>query len=427
MNLHFSKLKNKFYSNQLVNDSVWAIVGSLVLRGSGLVVGIFVANMLGAYDYGSYGALKNFVLSSSILSTLGLGYIATKFIAENKNDPSALNRIISICNQVSFTGALLIALLILFASDYVAERMFKDIELSNAVKLCAVWLFLNALTTVQQSYLYGFGRFLQLARINSVIGILTFVITVAFTKIYGLLGSLIALVVIQFINFVCNYWEIRKIKSEIKTLPPTGLRNISLLELSKQFLPVTVNELVFAFFAWLSTYLLLHLSSYAELGIYSAAMQWFMVIIYIPGVLRNVVLSALSSDSVNRDLVVRRMLFVNIISSTAISLIVILCTSFFIKAYGEEFNTMKPVLIILSLTAIINSVANVYVQALLSSSYIWIVAIFRLVYDGLTSLLFVGLYSLHFWKGAFTMSLSLMIATFFYTVLCYIFYRKYSR
>ena len=68
--------------SRFLNDSFWALSGNVAGKGLALVAGIVVARLLGRDLFGEYGLIKSTLIGISILSTFGLGYTATKFVAE---------------------------------------------------------------------------------------------------------------------------------------------------------------------------------------------------------------------------------------------------------------------------------------------------------------------------------------------------------
>ena len=78
--------KKKIFGNRLFQGSFWALIGSFSARGLGLLAAIIVARILGKDIYGEFGMIKNTLLSVAIFSAFGLGYTATKFVAEYKEN-----------------------------------------------------------------------------------------------------------------------------------------------------------------------------------------------------------------------------------------------------------------------------------------------------------------------------------------------------
>lgn len=80
-------IKSRFthlLKSQFLNDSFWALLGSVLAKGMTLVGAIVVARFLGKEIFGEYGTIRSTLMNIAIFSTFGLGYTATKFIAEHK-------------------------------------------------------------------------------------------------------------------------------------------------------------------------------------------------------------------------------------------------------------------------------------------------------------------------------------------------------
>ena len=72
--------------NTFFKDSFWAVVGNGSGYGLLLLAGIIIARLLGKDLYGEYGFIKTTMFQFAAFATLGLGYTATKFIAQYKTD-----------------------------------------------------------------------------------------------------------------------------------------------------------------------------------------------------------------------------------------------------------------------------------------------------------------------------------------------------
>lgn len=423
----YSKIKDVIINNIILQHSIWAVLGSSVLRGAGIIASIYVAKITGADAFGAYGMLKNFVLSLAVFSTFGLGYTATKFVAENRMSPNRLRIIIKNSNKVTFILSLIITCALFFSSKEVAQYLFKNLQLDTPVKIIAVWLFFNALTTLQQGILAGFGFYKIIAKINTYIGVFSFIITIIFTKVWLLEGALTALLISQIFNFLLNFkvinQELRSASNNEDSILEIG--DYSIYNLIKISFPITLNELSYSFFGWLSSYLIIIYYNYSQLGIYNAAMQWYMIIIFIPGVLRNVVLSSLSSNRGKEINIVKQMLWINFITSISIAFVIFIFSSMITKIYGTSFEGVETVINILSLCAVITSLCNVYIQTLISKSHFWTVFISRLGYDSLTVALFVAVIMYYpNENGALIMSLVLLGSTILYYLISILLYKK---
>ena len=200
------KIKNSLKKNKLTNDSFWALFGNIIVKGLTLLAGIFIARFLGNDIYGEYGIVKSTLLSLAIFSTLGLGYTSNKYVAEFKiSKPHYIPLVIKYSLNITFIVSSILSLILFLSADYVSSSILEAPHLSLPLKIVSSWLVFNALTTTQIGLLSGFGAFKGMARINSVIGSVTFFLSVLFTYLWGLNGALIALLITQVLNCLLNY------------------------------------------------------------------------------------------------------------------------------------------------------------------------------------------------------------------------------
>ena len=171
----FNALYIRLRSNQFAQDSFWALLGNVVAKGMSLLGAILVARFLGKEVFGEFGTIKSTLMNLAIFSTFGLGYTATKYIAENKEGrPEILRALARRAMQITAVVSGLMALLLLMFSGYVAETVLKASHLITPLRMVALWLVFNALTTTQVGILSGFGAFKAMARINAWVGVLAF-------------------------------------------------------------------------------------------------------------------------------------------------------------------------------------------------------------------------------------------------------------
>ena len=99
--------------SSLFQDSFWALLGSALGKGLALMAGIAIARFMGKDVYGEYGMIKNTLVMIAIFSTFGLGYTATKFIADcTTNDKSRVYSIHYIATIITLIASGIIALLV---------------------------------------------------------------------------------------------------------------------------------------------------------------------------------------------------------------------------------------------------------------------------------------------------------------------------
>lgn len=380
--ISFSSIANLVRQNSLIKDSIWSLIGSVLVKGLGLLAGIAVARFLGSDIYGEYGMIRSTLMNIAIFSTFGLGYTATKFVAEQKiNEGENIQLIVSLVTLVTLIVSFLLSVLLFIFSQEVAIYL-NAAHLSIALKIFALTIVFNALTTVQIGILSGFNEFKAIAKNNTIVGVFTFITSVVFTYYWNLEGALFALLFVNILNCVLNNIVVKK---RLKKYPISKYSNTKPLKhiLSFSF-PVALQEGLYSLTSWLLLLLLVKFSNYSELGLYSAAMQWSAIILFIPGVLRNVTLSHLSGTINNREkhhYVFRTMLLVSFLATLIPSLIVFLFSNQIYKFYGESFRGLGEILTISVFTTIFSSITNVYAQEFMSKNLNWIVFFIKLIRD----------------------------------------------
>lgn len=382
----FNRLNSNKYqilNNSLIKDSFWAVFGNLFGKGISLFAGMYIARILGKEIFGEYSLIKSTVISFSMLSTFGLGYTSTKFIAERiTNSPDSVVAIVKKVLKITliFSGSL--SILVLLLSDNIANYIFETPHLTVPLKFVSIWILFNALTTSQIGILAGLSKFQSLAKINVITGITLFILSIVFTLQYALVGAILALLISQVLNFFANYYVIN---STIKRFSKNEVFNlVSGYELIRFSLPVTLQELMYGFAMWFSSILVVKYSDYSQLGMYNAATQIGYMILYVPGILRNVILNHFSkhySEPNYQIKLLKHISYFNFFITSIPVAIVCLFSSDITRFYGVSFSGLESLIIISAVTTIFSSVGNVFSQYYLAIGKNWIIFILRLYRD----------------------------------------------
>ncbi len=425
--MNITTLKYRIRNNQLIKDSFWSLLGNVMAKGLALVTGILVARFLGKDIYGEYGIIKNTIMAISVFSTFGLGYTATKYVAEYKNkNPQLIPVFLKYTTKITLMFSGVMALMVMMFANYIANEVLEAPQLNMALRLLAILIVFNAISITQIGVLAGFCEFKKLARINTIIGITTFIVSVSLTYFYKFNGALLSLLIVQILNCILNYLVVRK--NVDKRLAKKSQKPI-LNEILKFSTPVALQEALYATTQWLCTLLLIKYASFGELGLYMAAMHWNSVILFIPGILRNVVLSHLSNlveDRVKFLDTVKITILINLLVTLTLSIIVFLFGNDISNFYGISFKGLEKKISIASVIAIFASISNVYSQVYLSKGYNWPMFYFRLIRDfGVISLFIVFI---SFSKvSAENLLFSHLILNIAFLMLVSLFYSKYVK
>ncbi|AFH49127.1 PTS system polysaccharide transporter [Ignavibacterium album JCM 16511] len=396
---NLKQFKFRLLNSKLFNDSFWAIFGNFAGKGLSLLAGIFIAKILGKDIFGEFSIIKGTVISFSMLSTFGLGYSSTKFISEQITDKSSLvtDTIKSVLTITFLFSSIIGAIIYKFSND-IALALLNAPQLNIILKIVSLWIIFNALTTSQIGILSGLGKFRSLAKINILVGFFLFCLSIFLTYFFRLFGAVYALLISQIINFILNSFSIQK---SIQGFPKSSKRNLELnFKILKFSIPVTLQELLYGFSTWLTSIIFVQYLDYGQLGLYNAAIQISSIILYIPGILRNVILNHFSKTNSNKSyqiLLFKRVIFFNLVVTMIPVLFVIIFGQKITEFYGTSYQGLEILLILSSITTIFASIGNVLTQYYLSIGKNWTIFFFRAYRDIiglLTFLLIVNYFSL---------------------------------
>jgi len=425
----FHKIKeyiNGLRKVKLLNDSFWSLFGNVINKGLAIVAGIIIARFLGKDIFGEYSLLKSTFVSAALFSSFGLQYTSTKFIAEYKKRHSdKLHLIVKYANKIVLAFSGIIALLLIINAGYIAEVILEASHLSKHIRLFAILIVLNSLTSLQIGFLAGFGKFKEMSRINIIVGIVTFLLSVILVYFYGFYGALLTLLLVQLINLFLNYNLVNKSL-------PTNTDNINsdrtvLNEIIKFSTPIALQEAIYSILSWTIIYLILRYASFGEVGLYRASLQLNGIIMFIPGILRNVVLSHLSETEDNEkkhSKVMNTVLGINFIATFIPALILFIAANYVAKLYGDSFDGLGSLLRLAVFITVFASISNVYAQAYMSKGMNWMMLTFRFIRDGGTILLFIALINYSSSTGAEAMIYSQLFLNIVFMIIMIVYYKS---
>lgn len=410
---------SNFYKN-LARDSFWAVLGNGLGNGLLLLAGIFIARLLGADLFGEYGVVKSTMMYSATFATFGLGITATKYISQAIREHRARAlRIIRDTLRITFLFSTFVAIGLLICAGWIAE--WKDAQnLTLAFRMLSVIIIVKALVTAQQGILAGLGDFKSVGLNNIFSGLSMLVLATALTYVWGLKGALAALLLSQVVCLVLNFFVIRKHKKELFTEEQDTHNYIP--ELLRFSLPVAMQEGLYAICNWLAIMALKQYASEGDVGIFTAALQWNLLVQMIPGLLANVVLAHLSGTTHDKEAhksTLRTMMVVNITCAIVPFAVIFPLCGLISSFYGEGFEAMAIVLKILLLDAVFFSITTVLKSEFLATGHNWWLFIIRALKDlSLVVLVYVLLlHSPNDWSGAICFAVAYVCASFVYLLL----------
>jgi len=407
---------------------MWSIVGNAASKGLIFLSSIYVARVLESELFGEYGFFKNLIINLGMFSTFGLGYTATKFIAEAKDEKykSTLSRI-SLFLTLIFS--LFLVFIFLFISFFSNENFFQSlniIHLKPFVPILMLLLILNAIVLTQIGIIAGYGLFRKLAKVNSAIGVFSFISSVLFVYCFSFKGAIYSLFLIQLLNVVLNWFILRN------TFANTLVERISIHEIKayskkllKYSIPISLQEITYSLTSILSFSIIVKISGPQQLGLFNAASQWMTMVILIPSILRNVLLKHFAEDSTDLNKLHNKVKYslktISILSITIAAFCMILFP-IIQTYYGKTFDGLIDIVYILLISSIFMSISTVINQYLMSINKNWKMLFIRLLRDFLIIILGTLLILYSRFSGAISMSIAFLfsnIVYFFILMICF--------
>lgn len=371
----------KLWNSSFFKDSFWAVSGNGIGNFLMLLSGIIIARLLGKDLYGEYGIVKSTMYLIALFSTFGLGDTSTKFIAEYlQRRPMDVQAIVHSSFRIVFVFSALMCLLLIAFSEELAEFVNYP-RLKIPFQFLGIIIVLRAIGTWGAGVLGGFKDYKHLGINNIISGAIMLGLCVPLSLIYGLKGALAALLTSQLllacINSIFVYVNISR-------MPTGGKEHYERTLISFSF-PFALNEFVFTLSTWGTSLLLTKYSSLGELGMYTACTQWNAIILFMPSLLGNVVLSYLSttaaSDIERHEKLIRRMLLVNLVCTLIPLSVVMICSPLIVNYYGPTFAGMGSILGITVFGTVFSCLTRVFQSNLMSEGKKWTAFTIRSSYN----------------------------------------------
>ena len=365
--------------HRVISGSIWSGIGGGLSSVLMLLAGVLVARLLGSSLFGEYSMIRSTINMSVLLAGLSLGSTASKFIASfRENDLEKTASVISSSRAVALFGGFVFAAILIGFSDFFSEIVFNSQTMGTYIAISGVICFFSAVNGAQSGALAGFEEFQVLAIIRVLAALVSLPVIYIGALYFQVVGAVVGLLISAFLNFILHYLALKKVI--IKHLVPLTykVKFDELIFLLKFAVPITLSSLLVAPVIWACNAMLVNMDSngFAELGIYEAANQFKVAMLFIPSLLVQTILPIISNFSASTEKgglgsIIKYQLIINIVTTSLIAIPVIFLAGSLMSLYGSDFAVGKDVLIILSVTAILSSVAYVTGQVVIGVGNAW--------------------------------------------------------
>lgn len=396
-------------------------MGGVISRLFAVLSSIIIARLLGKERFGELGMVQSTIGMLGVFGGFGLGTTSTKYIAQFKSaEAEKAGRIVNLSITLTVIGGVFVMIAFVFLSPVLAKRAFNRPDLAPLLRAASLLLFISILIEVQFAVLAGFEAFRKIARINILQGLSAPFLAVPCVLLYGVEGAITALTISAAFglilcsaalaqecdnhNIVCRYHE--SLWGEWRIL-------------WKFSFPALLAALMVASATWFANTILVNQQGgYGELGLFNAANQLRMIVLFIPGLLTAAMLPVLSethgrTDQSDFRKTVALNLRVTWVIALPLTVLAVALGKPMAALFGSQFSGASAIIMVLMITTFFNVVNGTVGSALAGSGRMWTGTVMNL---GWAAALLLSAFLLVPSRGGLGLALSYLIAYVVHTI-----------
>ncbi len=377
------------FGRRAAADSVWAALDALGGRGLAVLAMMLAAHLLGPVEFGKLAAvLGTATLVSGLLADSMRYTAATQIAAAAGSDRARCSGAVTVVLWTTTIAAAICGLVMLMGAPRLAHSVFAAADVTAALEVSALYLFLEALGGVSQGILTGFRQFRALAFAGFARGALLPPLVLLMGR-GGPVSVLWAFVAASAAALLARGITIG---TSLRTRGLSALAPVQRAELAMLWrvsVPGLMVSLLTVPVNWLGMMLLVHSpGGYAEMGVLGAANQWFSVLLFIPGILSVVTLPHFSQHHAQGETATLRRALqlgvrLSLLAAVPPALLVAAASPWLMEFYGSGFVHGWPALALVAITAITSATLNMVLNLLgvsghmfhvLATQVLWAVA-----------------------------------------------------
>jgi O-antigen/teichoic acid export membrane protein len=408
----------------------WNGVAAVLSRGLPVLGMILAARILGREAFGQLGIAHSTAMMLQVFAVAGLGTTATTFIARwRKADPDRAGRIIVLCYAFTLVSGSIFLFGLAGGGERVAATLLAAPELADDLSIAGYLMFAVTLSAVQSGMLIGFQAYREMAAANLVGGIASALLVVLGAGIAGVPGALWGLTGAHAIQASANALLLARAMRRDGVRLRLALPRDELPLLWRYSLPGLLTMALWTVPTWTASVILVRQpNGLDEMGLLAAANQWFSALMFVPGVLTQVLLPIYSerlADDRRTEagrLALRSAHLVELGMVLLVTPLVLLSPSI-ASLYGAEFRDGAPVFAVLFVTAALAAPQGALGNYLAAAERMWTRLGINVIW---AAILIAGAAAL-IEQGAFGVALAALMAYGARTVLTYLYLRRLTR
>jgi O-antigen/teichoic acid export membrane protein len=414
----------------LLQAMLWNGLAAGLARGVPVLGMIVTARILGREAFGQLGIAYSTATMLQAFAVAGLGTTATTFVARwRKADPERAGRIIVLCYGFAFICGGMFLLGLAAGAERIAETVLAAPELAGELTIAGFLMFAATLSAVQTGMLIGFQAYRDMAVANLVGGAASALLVALGAYLAGVEGALWGLTCAQAIQALANAVLLRRAMRRDGITLHLRLPRGDLPLLWRFSLPGLLTMALWTVPTWTASVMLVRQpGGMAEMGLLAAANQWFSALVFVPGVLTQILLP-IYSERIAGDRkpeagrLALRSAHAVLLGMALLMIPIVLASSSIAGVYGTEFRSGAAVFAALFLTAAIAAPYGALGNYLAAEERMWTRFCINLVWAAVL----IGGALLLIEHGALGVALATLTAYAVRTALTYAYVRRLIR
>ena len=206
----FASFAKRTAKEDIVKVFSFNAISTLVRMLTGLISVKVLASIIGPCGIALLGQLNNFSTILLGVANGGINSGITKYVAEYKEDESAIKKILSNALQITLFFTFIVSLGLIILHNQLSRLVMLSDEYGYVFLIFGFTIFLYTLNTLLISILNGYKEFKRYVIVNISGTIVGLLFTICFVFSMGLKGALISAVSYQSVVFFITFWICRK-------------------------------------------------------------------------------------------------------------------------------------------------------------------------------------------------------------------------
>jgi len=375
-----------YFYNKILKKSFWSIIASFIGQGLNFATIFLIAKNIGPKYFGIFNLVQITIGTLVTFSTFGLVMSAIKLVSENiLINLEETNKILSSIFSISIIFSFALVFFLFVFSNYISLYFFNNLDLGFYFKISALIILFDSIYNINNGILFALEAFKETAIINLITGSVTSVILIISSFNFDIQFLFFSILVTKFFNvFVCSLF-LRKIFLLNNLYFKFKIFRSNLKSILKISFPSFLSSLTSNPISWISSSLLSKQNEgFFNLGVYNFYNQFRTIVLFFPDSAGKVTFPELINLYSNRSYrkynkLVILTIMINLILSLIPSFVIFISSKYIFDYLNIDFQYDNFLLFLILLNAILVSLNNSFGYIIVSSNFIWIDFLFRII------------------------------------------------